>query len=159
MRKIGLALLTIFVLPILIHSHGIGLVGGYPGGLVFRYDMKNTAAIDLYFDYYWGDFAIAGDFVLKKDMKMGDIPIQIFYGGGLGLLFYSYTDLVYDAYYSWHYVNKTYLYPSIRAKVGASYFLPDMPIELFIELGPSINIGEYVGLIGFNGGAGFRYRF
>ncbi|MCD6577969.1 hypothetical protein J7L48_00670 [bacterium] len=160
MKKILFFVFLAVFTPIIVHSHGIGLVGGYPGGLVFRWDMQKSSAVDLYLDYYWGDFAIAGDFVLKKDMKLGEFPIQLFYGGGIGAMFYTYNDYVYDSYYIYgHIVKKTYIYPSIRAKVGASYFIQSMPVEIFIEMGPSINIGEYINLIGFHGGAGFRYRF
>ncbi len=157
MRKIIILIVLVAFLPIMINSHGIGLVGGYPGGIVFRWDLQEKNALDFYLDYYWSHFAIAGDFVMKKDTKLGEFPVQLFYGGGIGMIFFRYEHWEYDGYYHWQ--TKTAIYPSIRGKFGVSYFIKDMPIEIFIELGPRLSFGEYIDTFGFNGGAGFRYRF
>ena len=162
MKKIFMILLILAFIPVVSNANGIGLVGGYPGGVVFRLDMGETSGLDFYFNYYWtSDFGIAADYVFKKYTMLGEFPIQIFYGAGVSLQFYTWEEWVYDGTYYWsgHYETTTHIYPGIRGKFGVSYFFEDTPWEIFIETGPALFFGEYIDTFNFAGGAGFRYRF
>ncbi|MCK4642689.1 hypothetical protein KAU32_03535 [bacterium] len=134
-----------------------GIFLGYPNALVLRMDMSEASAVDGYIGWDWAGLYLAGDFVIKKDLVLENITLKLYYGGGAFLTLHSIRTWEW-AGTSYQWVSESTIHVGVRAKVGVSYFLPDMPIELFIEIGPGITFVPGFHITGI-GGVGARYIF
>ena len=136
----------------------VGLLAGYPDALTLRMDM-NKMSFDAYLGWDYWDLWLAGDIIMKKNLKLQDIPLEMYFGGGGMMTFGSHDYYEYDSTYIYgHWVKKTDFNLGIRGKVGLSYYLSDdHKLSVFIETGPGLFFIHFE----FNwfGGAGIRYYF
>ena len=154
--------LTIFAVILFAASASAGNLSagvflGYPNALVLRMDMGEASAVDGYIGWDWEGLYLAGDFVIKQDLVLENVTFKLYYGGGGAISFHSYRDVVWSGI-TWVTESGTKIHIGIRGKIGVSYFLPDMPIELFIEAGPGITFVPTFHITGI-GGVGARYIF
>ncbi len=124
---------------------GLGLIVGEPTGLSGKYWINPWTAIDcafawsidkksgvhLHSDYVWHDYRIIS--VIK-----GKLPI--YYGVGARIVFA--TDNIFG----------------VRGVAGLNYIFDGTPLDIFIELVPTLDIAPKVGF-DFNGAIGIRYYF
>ncbi|NNN06543.1 MAG: hypothetical protein HKL90_11635 [Elusimicrobia bacterium] len=121
---------------------GVGVILGNPTGATGKLWINDTQAVDvgaglstslaMYGDYLWHDWKIL------PQPDQGRLALY----GGLGAQVRTLSDAELG----------------LRAVVGASYWLPRDPVEVFVELVPVFRItpGDTVGL---DGGIGVRYYF
>lgn len=136
-----------------------GLFLGYPNAINVRLDMGETSAVDAYLGWDYNGLYAAADYVLRQDLVFEGITLKLYYGAGAQIAMHSYTSWDWDASAStWRWVDHTDFHIGLRGKIGVSYFLPDTPIELYIEAGPGVTFVPSFSVTGI-GGAGFRYHF
>ena len=148
-RTIVAIFALLLVVSVSAQESGIG-VGLSDSGLEGKYWMGDKAlAIHLTSNSYLGV-----DYLLKHDFDMvgiTDNPTPVYYGAGLSVG----SDESVDT----NTLEKTTeLGLNIRGVAGIAYFVASMPIDIYLEITPSIGV---LGGTGFDVGSalGFRYFF
>ncbi|MDD3823900.1 MAG: hypothetical protein PHN93_09165 [Sphaerochaetaceae bacterium] len=153
MKKVFLvlALVLIIALPVSAAGYmktngvGAGITLGYPTGLTVRYGMDDFRLLgNLTWDFGSGFSLDVGALYDITDVKLGDFPIYINGGALAGVGLYSNDFLL-----------------SVNGIVGASYYLEDYPVEIFLNLAPGANIIKPAGasIFSFKGGLGGVWYF
>ena len=152
MKKVFLvvALVLIIALPLSAAGYmktngvGVGLTIGYPTGATVRYGMDDFRLLgNLTWNYGSGISLDIGALYDITEVEIANLPIYINGGAlvGIGL-------------------NDGFLL-SINGIVGASYYLEDYPVEIFLNLAPGFNIirSDSVHAMSFKGGLGALWYF
>jgi hypothetical protein len=133
--------------PDLDHRFEAGLVIGEPTGASVKYWFNNTLAIDGAFGWSFHhdtDFTIQSDVLWHKydlfHVSQGALPLYFGVGGRV-----KFRDNQDDE-------------AGIRVPVGVTYLFPDIPVSLFAEVAPVLDVTPSV-RGGFTAGIGARYRF
>lgn len=123
-------------------STGVGVVVGDPTGGTLRYFLSPNRSLDFGVGYS-GDAALWGDFTWH-DWKLLPAPksgeVEIWASAGLRI------EAASDAEFGF------------RTMLGASYWLPGRPVELFATAGPVFQVAPDGG-VGADGGVGVRFYF
>lgn len=121
---------------------GVGVILGAPTAITGKLWLDGTRAVDIGLGWHseltvYGDYLWHGWSVLPQPAK-GKMPVYL----GLGGQVRTYHDAEFG----------------IRAVAGIAYWLPNDPIELFLEVVPVFRLtpGNSVGL---DAGLGLRYYF
>jgi len=107
---------------------GAGVILGSPAGLSFKYFLNKSNAIDgalawslkanenfrFHTDYLWHNYNF-----FKKNL---DLPLTLYYGFGIKGI-----------------IDKDFIF-SLRGSIGMLYFFKDVPIDIFFEIAPSLDI-------------------
>lgn len=123
---------------------GLGLMIGEPTGISFKYWTSNRNAIDaglawslgqydaihIHADYLWHNFSTFGE------VEEGELPL--YYGIG-GRMAFAENDAVIG----------------VRVPVGISYIFEEAPLDLFLEVAPTINLAPSTDF-DINGALGIR---
>ncbi|OGS51994.1 MAG: hypothetical protein A3J79_07610 [Elusimicrobia bacterium RIFOXYB2_FULL_62_6] len=122
---------------------GAGVILGDPNGLTAKYWLSGTRALDagvgfgsdvsLYADYLWHSWEI-----LSQPAE-GKIPLYL----GLGAQIRTSSPSAFG----------------LRAVGGAAYWLQNVPLEIFLELVPVLNLSSHGNGMDLNAGLGVRYYF
>jgi len=150
MKKVLLviALVLVIALPLSAANYsktngiGVGLNLGYPTGLTMRYGMDDFRVLgNLTWNFGSGFYLDAGALYDITEVQLGEFPIYINGGGlvGLGL------------------ANSNFQL-SVNGVVGASYYLEEYPVEIFLNLAPGWNLFMDSGF-SFKGGFGGLWYF
>lgn len=128
---------------------GAGLIIGDPTGVSFKKWISNTKAVSgavawslkekftAQVDFLWHDFK-------KINTDKGKMPVFYGLGGRIEVVDKENKN------------NKNIF--GIRSVLGIEYIFQTMPVEVFFELGPVLEIVPKID-IGFSGGVGMRYYF
>lgn len=127
---------------------GAGIIIGEPTGLSVKYFLNDTLAIDGAAGWSFDDhteFYLHSDLLLHKfdliNVSKGRLPVYI----GAGVLA-RFRDDEHD--------NEV----GLRVPVGISYMFDGLPVDIFAELSPGIDLSPST-RIDFTGGVGIRYWF
>ncbi len=135
------------------NSVGLGayIEGGYKNGISAKFWLDQQNAIDAVFSYAGGDYDYNHfhvDFLHHKygvvKVDSGEIPVYF----GIGV--FVENDSTYNP-------NGTAT-NGLRIPVGFDYLLKDAPLDVYMELAPTIVSGDISGFY-FSGAFGFRYYF
>lgn len=127
---------------------GVGVMVGEPTGLTAKYWLNDTLALDGAAGWSFhphSDFYLQSD-VLWHDFDLIPVPqgrLPLYFGVG-GLL--RFRDQQHD--------NQV----GIRAPVGLSYMFDRLPVDIFVEVAPAIDVAPSV-RAELTGGVGIRYWF
>lgn len=121
---------------------GVGVVLGGPTAITGKLWLGNTQAVDVGLGWYsrltvYGDYLWHGWDVLPQPSR-GKLPVYL----GLGAQVRTYSDSE----------------VGIRAVAGVAYWLPNHPVEIFLETVPVFFLTRDPG-VGFDAGLGLRYYF
>jgi hypothetical protein len=126
---------------------GLGVIVGEPTAFTAKYWLSGWSALDLGLGWSFEDrtsFHLHGDFLAHKfdlfRIDRGELPLYLGVGARLKV-----PD---------HGENRV----GIRVPVGIAYLTPDVPLEVFAELAPVIDVTPATQLK-WNGGVGIRYYF
>lgn len=134
-------------------SLGIGahIGGGYNNGVSAKYWLDTENAIDAALSFASGDYEYTyfhADYLVHRfglvNVEDGKIPLHF----GLGV--FTESSGMYD--------SETMSTNGLRLPVGFSYLLKDAPLDLYMEVAPTIAGGDYSGFY-IAGSFGFRYYF
>lgn len=146
-----LALVLVIALPLSSASYmktngiGAGITLGYPTGLTARYGMDDFRLLgNLTWDFGSGFSLDVGALYDITEVEVGDFPIYINGGALVGVGFRGSDFLL-----------------SVNGIVGASYYLEDYPVEIFLNLAPGANIIKpaSANILSFKGGLGALWYF
>lgn len=136
------------------YQYGFGMMVGEPTGLTAKFWINNKEAYDVAVSFRFSDyFLIQGGYlyhnsdVFKK--TKAHPQASLYYGGGLRLIFDS------DHEFRKHYDRDYDSILGIKGTVGLNYILRDLPVELFVEVSPIMNIVPATDL-DFGAGIGAR---
>jgi hypothetical protein len=126
---------------------GLGVIAGEPTGLTMKYWFSDVTAMDLGAAWSFEDedsFQLHGDFLFHKfdlfRVDHGELPLYFGVGGRVKIPEHGDTRV------------------GIRIPVGISYLFEDMPIEVFGEIVPVVDVAPSTEFR-LNGGIGVRYYF
>ena len=121
---------------------GAGVTVGYPTGLTVRYGMDDFRVLgNLTWDYGSGFYLDAGALYDITEVEVADLPIYINGGVQIGL----------------GVASSSFVF-SVNGVIGASYYLEDYPVEVFVNLAPGVAILPSIGG-SFKGGVGALWYF
>ncbi|MEI7640300.1 MAG: hypothetical protein WCJ46_02155 [bacterium] len=125
---------------------GLGIVLGVPSGITAKFWQSEETAIDAAATWGWGIMEVQGDYIWHRfDMvkvESGSLPLYI--GAGAYAGFWTNGN--------WHGRAEV----GLRMPIGLAYLFTDSPLEIFLEVAPSLSISPAVGL-SVGGGIGARY--
>lgn len=125
---------------------GIGGIIGDPDGITAKGWLSESTAVagavslDLGEDYSW--FSVHADFLKQKTLATWEEALlQSHFGGGLRVVSGDFQEFI-----------------AIRAPLGVDVNAIDAPVEVFMEVVPTIDVDPEF-FFYFTGGVGFRYYF
>lgn len=127
---------------------GLGLRGGFEGGITFKHFIKESAAIEVLLSRGWryGGFRVTGLYEIQKPLP-GIENLDWFFGGGVHIGFYDGTYYGYYGYYGTGYYDKhgnwhptgyrdRYTTIGIDGILGLEYQFTEVPITLSLDIKP-----------------------
>jgi len=125
----------------------LGIAVGSPNGFIAKYWTSERTAIDIFGEWSFdsNEYKTHAD-VLYHDfdkIKLDDARIAFYYGGGLRITFADNSD---DSEVG------------LRIPFGLNYFFSDVPVDVFGELAPRVNVYPSTN-VGMDVLIGIRYRF
>jgi len=125
---------------------GLGIIVGEPTGASMKYWLDDTIAIDAAVAFSLSDnnpFQFHADYLMHSAMsEKNSTTLQSYYGIGARIADENDDD--------------THL--GIRIPIGVTYMFRDVPVDLFAEIAPVLDITPDVDL-DLNGAVGIRYYF
>jgi len=127
---------------------GLGVIIGEPTGLSAKAWLSSKSAVD--FAAAWSfekhaKFHLHADYLLHSfrliKVEKGELPLYFGVGGRLILREHDHDDLV-----------------GIRIPVGLEYFFDELPLDVFVEVVPVVNLAPDTDA-DMDGGIGIRYMF
>lgn len=136
------------------YKTGIGLRGGWEGGLTVKHFMGDKKAIEgiLSRGWGWGGYRITGLYEIHKSFPGAD-GLDWFYGAGAHIGSYNEKYYGYKCYNGGYYDNKgnwhpggcrRYLTLGIDGILGLEYQFTEIPFTLGVDIKP------YIDLVGWN---------
>lgn len=130
---------------------GAHIGGGYNNGVSAKYWIDEENAVDAVLSFASGDYEYTyfhADYLVHRfglvNVEDGKIPLHF----GLGLL--TESNGMYGA--------ETVSTSGLRVPVGFSYLLKDAPLDLYMEVAPTVVSGDIDGFY-IAGSFGFRFYF
>ena len=130
----------------------IGLRAGFPYGVTLKHFLSKTNAFEGILASRWGALVITG--LYENEHWTGEYPgLNWFWGFGAHIGFWN-TGANPG-------VNETYAGPVIGADgiLGLEYTFDEVPLNLSLDILPTINLIGYTGWGGINGAFSIRYVF
>lgn len=127
---------------------GLGVIVGEPTGLSAKVWLSPKSALD--FAAAWSfekhtKFHLHADYLLHSfhliKVEKGELPLYFGVGGRLILREHEHDDLV-----------------GIRIPVGLEYLMDELPLDIFVEVVPVVNLAPDTDA-DMDGGIGIRYMF
>lgn len=125
----------------------IGIAAISPNGFIAKYWTTETTAIDIFGEWSFNsnEYLMHADILLHdfNKFQLEDMRIAFYYGGGVRVKFADKSD---DSIIG------------VRIPFGVDYFLQEMPVDIFGELAPRVNVYPDTHF-GMDVMIGLRYRF
>ncbi|MFN8239372.1 MAG: hypothetical protein U0X39_01305 [Bacteroidales bacterium] len=134
------------------YKTSLGLRAGYPYGLTLKHFLSKSNAVEGILASNYGGFVITG--LLENEHWTGHYPgLNWYWGLGAHVGFW-------DAGANPH-LNNTYTGSviGIDGILGLEYTFDELPLNLSLDILPSVNIFGYSGFGGINGALSIRYVF
>ncbi|MBS0010805.1 MAG: hypothetical protein KFF49_05325 [Bacteroidales bacterium] len=154
MKKFGIILLTIFLLGLSANAQdyrtSLGLRAGFPYGLTVKHFLNQNNAVEGILASSWGGFVITG--LYENEHWTGEYPgLNWFWGFGAHVGFWNNNPNIDDPDAS-SVLGADFI-------VGLEYTFDEIPLNLSLDVMPSVNIIGYTGWGGIYGGLSIRYVF
>jgi hypothetical protein len=125
----------------------IGIAAISPNGFIAKYWTTETTAIDIFGEWSFNsnEYLMHADILVHdfNKFQLEDMRIAFYYGGGVRVKFADNSD---DSIIG------------VRIPFGVDYFLEEMPVDIFGELAPRVNVYPDTHF-GMDVMIGLRYRF
>ena len=125
----------------------IGIAAISPNGFIAKYWTTETTAVDIFGEWSFNsnEYLMHADILVHdfNKVQLEDMRIAFYYGGGVRVKFADNSD---DSIIG------------VRIPFGLDYFLQEMPIDIFGELAPRVNVYPDTHF-GMDVMIGLRYRF
>lgn len=134
------------------YKTSMGLRAGLPVGITAKHFMNRTYAVEGIVATRWGGFVMAGLF--EREYRIVDYPgFYWFWGGGIHI---GKWDEGYNPR-----LKSTYAGPvaGIDGIIGLEYTFDELPLNVSVDLLPSVNLLGSAGWGGINGALSIRYVF
>lgn len=138
----------------------VGLRLGSPWALSYKTFLSESSAIEAFLGYRnygyfttgYNYFQVGGLYQIHG--AFGDTDgLSYYYGGGASVSFWTYPDGFSDFFDEY-----TSISPNIHANVGISYTFDDTPINLTLDVLPTLSLGNtFIDSFGFGYTLGVRY--
>ncbi len=132
------------------YKTALGLRAGFPYGLTVKQFLNQTNAVEGILASSWGGFVVTG--LYENEHWTGQYPgLNWFWGFGAHLGFWDSNKYVTTA------TSSAILGADFA--IGLEYTFDEIPLNLSLDLIPSVNLIGYQGWGGVNGGLSIRYVF
>jgi len=134
------------------YKTSLGIRAGLPIGITAKHFLSDNYAVEGILGSRWGGFVVTG--LYEVEHWTGQYPALNWYWGGgahLGTWAQGYNPRVAAAY--------TGAVIGIDGVVGLEYTFDELPLNLSLDLMPSINLIGFTGWGGINGAISIRYVF
>ncbi len=134
------------------YKTGIGLRAGVPWGLTVKHFLSESNAVEGILASRWGGFIVTG--LYENEHWTGEYPgLNWYWGFGAHLGFWSVgTNPRVEETYSGAVIGAD-------AIIGLEYTFDEIPLNISLDLLPTINLIGYAGWGGINGALSVRYVF
>lgn len=153
---IQLSFLFILLLPLCAQAQdyqtGIGLRGGFAGGITVKHFINNRHAVEGILTGRSRGFELTGLFEIHQQAFNTD-RLQFFYGFGAHIGIWNGNGP------RWGAPDLSYPMVGIDGIVGLEYSFREVPISLSLDWKPSLNFYRYPGFWGDGGALSVRYIF
>ena len=156
MKRLSITLILIVTVSFAVHAQdyrtSLGLRAGLPVGVTLKHFLSDRNAVEGILASRWGGFLITGLYEIEH--WTGEYPALNWYwgfGAHLGTWTRGYNPRL-DAAYNGAVIG-------IDGIVGVEYTFDQIPLNLSLDLMPSLNIIGYTGWGGINGALSIRYVF
>ncbi|MFP4488595.1 MAG: hypothetical protein ACLFN1_04765 [Bacteroidales bacterium] len=154
MKKLVIIVFALFILGFSAGAQdyrtGVGLRAGFPYGLTVKHFLNETNALEGILASSWGGFVVTG--LYENEHWTGEYPgLNWFWGFGAHIGFWDNNNYIDDA--------------SVGSVLGADfivgleYTFDEIPLNLSLDVMPSVNLIGYTGWGGIHGGLSIRYVF
>ena len=154
MKKLVLILITLIVLGLTVNAQdyrtSLGLRAGFPYGVTVKHFLNPTNAVEGILASSWGGFVITG--LYENEHWTGQYPgLNWFWGFGAHIGFWNNN----------RYIDDVDVGSVLGADfiLGLEYTFDDIPLNLSLDIMPSVNLIGYTGWGGIHGGLSIRYVF
>lgn len=155
MKKLFIVVFALFVLGFSAGAQdyrtGVGLRAGFPYGLTVKHFLNETNALEGIVASSWGGFVITG--LYENEHWTGQYPgLNWFWGFGAHIGFWDTNN---------NYIDDASVGSVVGADfiVGLEYTFDEIPLNLSLDVMPSVNLLGYTGWGGIHGGLSIRYVF
>jgi len=156
MKRIVIALVLFVTIGIAANAQdyrtGIGFRAGVPYGLTVKHFLCESNAVEGILASRWGGLVITG--LYENEHWTGEYPSLNWYwgfGAHIGFWDTGYNPRIDDAY--------TGSVIGVDGILGLEYTFDDFPLNLSLDILPTINLIGYAGWGGINGALSVRYVF
>jgi hypothetical protein len=156
MKRIVIALVLFVTIGIAANAQdyrtGIGFRAGVPYGLTVKHFLSESNAVEGILASRWGGLVITG--LYENEHWTGEYPSLNWYwgfGAHIGFWDTGYNPRIDDAY--------TGSVIGVDGILGLEYTFDDFPLNLSLDILPTINLIGYAGWGGINGALSVRYVF
>ena len=156
MKRTFLLLLSVALISLSLNGQdyktSLGLRAGYPYGVTIKHFLNKTNALEGILASKWGGFVITA--LYENEHWTGQYPgLNWFWGVGAHVGFWDEGRNPT--------VNETYVGAVIGADaiLGLEYTFDEIPLNLSLDLLPTLNLFGSTGWGGINGGLSIRYVF
>jgi hypothetical protein len=156
MKKVFLTLIFAFTLIISLNAQdyktSFGIRGGLPVGLTVKYFFSEANAVEGILATRWGGFVLTGLYEFER--WTGEYPALNWYfgfGAHLGTWNQGYNPRLDESYSG--------LVIGVDGVLGIEYTFDELPLNLSLDILPSVNLIGSTGWGGINGALSIRYVF
>jgi hypothetical protein len=156
MKKVFLTLTFVFTLIITSNAQdyktSLGIRGGLPVGITVKHFLSEANAIEGILATRWGGFVLTGLYEFER--WTGEYPSLNWYfgfGAHLGTWSQGYNPRLDESYSG--------LVIGVDGVIGIEYTFDELPLNLSLDILPSVNLIGYAGWGGINGALSIRYVF
>ena len=134
-----------------------GFTLGEPTGFSWNYRINHTHAVDGAFGFAPADeYRIHADY-LWTSYPVNDQNFNLYYGIGAVIGFGRTTGFIFENRNGFFYRDREPGF-GLRGPLGVSYLIPRSPVNLFMEVAPTVIFTD-TGGFGLDGGLGIRFIF
>lgn len=134
------------------YNTGIGLRGGFAGGLTLKHFISNDAALEGIISSRWQGLVITG--LYEKHAQAFDVSgLNWFYGAGAHIGFWDGNNV------KWADDDRSYTVLGLDGIIGLEYNIQEIPFNISLDWKPSLNIVGHSGFWADGGALSVRYVF
>jgi len=134
------------------YNTGIGLRGGFAGGVTLKHFISSDAALEGIISSRWQGLVITG--LYEKHAQAFDVSgLNWFYGAGAHIGFWDGNNV------KWADDDKSYTVLGIDGIIGIEYNIGEIPFNISLDWKPSLNIVGHSGFWADGGALSVRYVF
>jgi len=134
------------------YNTGIGLRGGFAGGVTLKHFISSDAALEGIISSRWQGLVITG--LYEKHAQAFDVSgLNWFYGAGAHIGFWDGNNV------KWADDDRSYTVLGLDGIIGLEYNIQEIPFNISVDWKPSLNIVGHSGFWADGGALSVRYVF